>query len=163
MMSGAPTSFPVPWPHEGAARTLEPLAASSGCPGPTAGKDNALPDYSALVNCLRSLPLDLLMRASKILLDRAAHNAFFPWSPVLEGDFDGGKASWLSTRPSSRIMRGLFNKVPIIMGSVRDEGTRFTGMELKSEGDIIQVLQGKEIHFIASHSYCPIDSSSNRN
>lgn len=61
------------------------------------------------------------MRASKVLLDGAAHNGVFPWYPVIEGDFEG---SWLKVRPSEMIVRGGLKKIPVVMGSVLDEGTR---------------------------------------
>lgn len=62
------------------------------------------------------------MLASKGFLERAPRNAYFPWYPVYEGNYNG---SWLNVRPSDAIVRGTFSKVPVILGSVVDEGTRW--------------------------------------
>lgn len=121
MMSGAPTSFPVPFPHDAAARTIHPLPGSSNCPYPVHVQPGTPPSNSLLIDCLRTLPLDELMHASKVLLEHAGNNAFFPWYPVLEGDWEG---SWLTFRPSDMIVRGTFSKIPVVLGSVLDEGTR---------------------------------------
>lgn len=61
------------------------------------------------------------MQASKTLLDLSPKNGYFSWYPVYEGDFEG---SWLNARPSDVIVRGTFAKVPVVLGSVIDEGTR---------------------------------------
>lgn len=115
-----PLSFPVPWPHDAGARTLHPLPGPSGCPSPEQ-QDYGPPSNARLLECLRALPLADLMRATQVLSDRSPTNAWFPWYPVLEGEFDG---SWLNVRPSERIVRGTYNKVPVIMGATMDEGTR---------------------------------------
>ena len=69
------------------------------------------------------------MQAAQLLFDLAPGNSkalgaragSFPWYPALEGEWNG---SWLDVRPSDRIVRGTFSKVPVVMGSVVDEGTR---------------------------------------
>lgn len=69
------------------------------------------------------------METAKVLFDQSPGNqratgskaGMFPWYPTLEGDWEG---SWLDVRPSDRIVRGTFSKVPVVMGSVVDEGTR---------------------------------------
>lgn len=61
------------------------------------------------------------MLASKGFLNLAPKNGYFPWYPVYEGNYNG---SWLNVRPSDAIVRGTFSKVPVILGSVVDEGTR---------------------------------------
>ena len=83
------------------------------------------------------MPLPDLMRAAEGFFDRAPTNGYFPWYPVLEGEWEG---SWLDIRPSDHIVRGTFSKVPVVMGSVRDEGTRFTSPNTASEDDIWHAL-----------------------
>lgn len=139
MLSGAPTSFvlppspslpliphrfPVPWPHDAASRVLHPLPGPAACPAPVHSPSSPLntpPNNAALLACLRELPIEELMGALGGFFERSAVDAFFPWYPVLEGQWEG---SWLDRRPSERIVKGTFSKVPIVMGSVVDEGTR---------------------------------------
>ena len=92
------------------------------------------------------------MRACERLLDRAPVNGFFPWYPVIEGEFNG---SWLDIRPSDRIVRGSFSKVPVVMGAVRDEGTRFISSEVATQEDVKNVLRGapsRQFNFSRSSS-----------
>ncbi|SCZ89825.1 BZ3500_MvSof-1268-A1-R1_Chr1-3g01601 [Microbotryum saponariae] len=123
MMSGGPSSFPVPWPHDAAARVLHPLAAPSSCPPPEQH------EYG---------PPSNFMDTTRTLSDPYGVNGWFPWYPVLEGEFEG---SWIDVRPSERIVRGAYNRVPIIMGSVIDEGTRFASPELDSQQAVQDALQ----------------------
>ncbi|ORY68077.1 Alpha/Beta hydrolase protein [Leucosporidium creatinivorum] len=129
MLSGAPTSFPVPWPHDAGARTLHPLPGPSHCPSPVQ-QPYGPPSNALLLSCLRSLPLADFMRATKTLSDRSPVNGWFPWYPVLEGEWEG---SWLDFRPSERIVRGTFARVPVVLGGTVDEGTRFTSPEQSSQ------------------------------
>ncbi|KAL8278274.1 hypothetical protein RQP46_009306 [Phenoliferia psychrophenolica] len=69
MLSGAPTSFPVPFPHDGAARTIHPLVEPAGCPGASSREGGGPPSTVALVDCLRALPLDALMRSCSRAFD----------------------------------------------------------------------------------------------
>ncbi|KAM0749102.1 alpha/beta-hydrolase [Meredithblackwellia eburnea MCA 4105] len=138
MMSGAPTSFPIPFPHDAAARTIHPLPGPAHCPAPVAQKDGP-PKNTALLTCLRQLRLDKLMASADGLFSRAPNNGYFPWYPVLEGEWEG---SWLDFRPSDRIVRGTFSKVPVVMGAVRDEGTRFIDPKVETEEDVKNVLRG---------------------
>ncbi|KAL8277512.1 hypothetical protein RQP46_010067 [Phenoliferia psychrophenolica] len=137
MLSGAPTSFPVPFPHDAAARTIYPLVDSTGCPGPVSRPNGGPPSSTALLDCLRSLPLADLMEGAQYLFDLTPINGYFPWYPVLEGEWEG---TWLDIRPSDRIVRGTFSKVPVVMGGVRDEGTRFTSPDIESEDDVKEVI-----------------------
>lgn len=113
-------SFPVPFPHDAAARTLHPLTEPSDCPWPE-HPDYGPPNNDELIDCLRDLSTEDFMQATRVLSDKSPTNAFFPWYPVLEGEFGG---SWLDIRPSERILRGTFSRIPVILGSVIDEGTR---------------------------------------
>lgn len=61
------------------------------------------------------------MRATKVLSDRSPTNGYFPWYPVFEGEWSG---SWLNLRPSDRLVRGTYSRIPVVLGSVVDEGTR---------------------------------------
>lgn len=87
------------------------------------------------------------MRSLQFFFERAPVNGYFPWYPVLEGEW---QRSWLDVRPSDRIVRGTFSKVPVVMGAVRDEGTRFTSPDIQSQDDILQALRGSS--FYLSHS-----------
>ncbi|KAM0790321.1 hypothetical protein ACM66B_003206 [Microbotryomycetes sp. NB124-2] len=138
LLSGAPTSFPVPWPHDAGARTLHPLPGPSQCPSPEQ-QDYGPPSNSKLLDCLRQLDLNDFMKATKVLSDRSPTNGWFPWYPVLEGEYEG---SWLNVRPSERIVRGTYSKVPIVMGTTLDEGTRFTSPRVSSQDDIKESLRG---------------------
>ncbi|GAA6005766.1 hypothetical protein JCM10207_005326, partial [Rhodosporidiobolus poonsookiae] len=151
MLSGAPTSFPVPWPHDASARTLHPLPGPAQCPSPVQ-RDRGPPRNDALLACLRELPLPELYTATRVLTDRSPVDAWFPYYPVLEGEWgtgeggaDGarGQGGWINVRPSERITRGDYAKVPVVMGSVRDEGTRFVGEEIgEGEEEFLRVVRG---------------------
>ncbi|GAA5850567.1 hypothetical protein JCM9279_007545 [Rhodotorula babjevae] len=143
MLSGAPTSFPVPWPHDASARTLHPLPGPAECPSPVQ-RDRGPPQNEALVACLRELSTAEMYQAARGLTDDSPVNAWFPYYPVLEGEWgtgegggDGARGSggWLNIRPSERILRGDFDKVPVIMGAVVDEGTRFVDEGIKDGED----------------------------
>ncbi|KAK4332448.1 Alpha/Beta hydrolase fold [Rhodotorula toruloides] len=133
MLSGAPTSFPVPWPHDASARTLHPLPGPAQCPSPIQ-REHGPPRNDDLLACLRKLPIEKLYQATRTLTDDSPSNAWFPYYPVLEGEWGTGEGmhdaargsgGWLNVRPSERINRGDYNKVPVVLGSVLDEGTRF--------------------------------------
>ncbi|BGP36850.1 hypothetical protein JCM10449v2_000752 [Rhodotorula kratochvilovae] len=142
MLSGAPTSFPVPWPHDAAARTLHPLPGPAQCPSPVQ-REHGPPQNEALLACLRGLSTEGMYQAARTLTDDSPANGWFPYYPVLEGEWgtgagqgDGarGQGGWLDVRPSERIIRGDFDKVPVILGAVVDEGTRFVEENI-GEGD----------------------------
>ncbi|CEQ42040.1 SPOSA6832_03811 [Sporobolomyces salmonicolor] len=151
MLSGAPTSFPVPWPHDAAARTLHPLPGPAQCPSPVQ-RDRGPPDNTLLLDCLRALPLPSLYQATRVLTDDSPINAWFPYYPVLEGEWgtgptgvDGkrGGGGWLDVRPSERITRGEYTRIPVVMGSVRDEGNRFVHPEIsEGEDEFLAVVRG---------------------
>ncbi|GAA5900026.1 hypothetical protein JCM6882_007028, partial [Rhodosporidiobolus microsporus] len=150
MLSGAPTSFPVPWPHDASARTLHPLPGPARCPSPIQ-REYGPPRNEDLLACLRGLPISDLYQATRGLTDDSLANAWFPYYPVLEGDWQGGpngqdgergKGGWLDVRPSVRITRGDYAKIPVVMGSVVDEGTRFVRSEIAGgEDEFKEVLK----------------------
>ncbi|GAA5980103.1 hypothetical protein JCM10908_001537 [Rhodotorula pacifica] len=145
MLSGAPTSFPVPWPHDAAARTLHPLPGPAQCPSPVQ-RENGPPQNVDLLECLRSLPIEKLYEATRVLTDDSPANAWFPYYPVLEGEWEpeteGGPRPWLDVRPSERITRGSYAKIPVVMGSVDDEGTRFVRPDIGSdEKEFLEVIR----------------------
>lgn len=46
-------------------------------------------------------------------------------------------------RPSQRIIRGDYDKVPVIMGAVVDEGTRFVSKEIvEGQDEFLEVVKG---------------------
>ncbi|GAA6010570.1 hypothetical protein JCM11491_002976 [Sporobolomyces phaffii] len=150
MLSGAPTSFPVPWPHDASARTLHPLPGPAQCPSPVQ-RTRGPPDNTLLLACLRELPLASLYTATRVLTDDSPTNAWFPYYPVLEGEWgtgptgvDGkrGGGGWLDVRPSERITRGEYTKIPVVLGSVVDEGTRFVHEKIgEGEKEFLDVLR----------------------
>ncbi|GAA5864558.1 hypothetical protein JCM3774_005165 [Rhodotorula dairenensis] len=145
MLSGAPTSFPVPWPHDAAARTLHPLPGPAQCPSPVQ-RENGPPQNVELLKCLRALPIDKLYAATRVLTDDSPANAWFPYYPVLEGEWEpekeGGPRAWLDVRPSERITRGSYAKVPVVMGSVDDEGTRFIRPDIaEGQDEFLEVVK----------------------
>ncbi|GAA5958575.1 hypothetical protein JCM3765_006678 [Sporobolomyces pararoseus] len=150
MLSGAPTTFPVPWPHDASARTLHPLPGPAQCPSP-AQRSRGPPDNTELLNCLRKLSLPALYKATRTLTDDSPVNAWFPYYPVLEGQWgtgptgvDGkrGGGGWLDVRPSERITRGEYMKIPVILGSVTDEGSRFVHEKIEEgEQEFLDVIR----------------------
>ncbi|GAA5875090.1 hypothetical protein JCM16303_005004 [Sporobolomyces ruberrimus] len=150
MLSGAPTSFPVPWPHDASARTLHPLPGPSQCPSPVQ-RLRGPPDNTLLLDCLRSLPLPKLYEATRLLTDDTPVNAWFPYYPVLEGAWgtgptgvDGkrGGGGWLDVRPSERITRGDYMRIPVVLGSVVDEGSRFVSKDIREgEQEFLDVVR----------------------
>ncbi|KAK4047500.1 hypothetical protein OIV83_005413 [Microbotryomycetes sp. JL201] len=113
-------------------------APTSQCPSPEQ-QEYGPPSNSKLLDCLRQLDLGDFMKATKVLSDRSPTNGWFPWYPVLEGEWEG---SWLNVRPSERIVRGTYSKVPVVMGTTLDEGTRFTSPLVTSQNDIKESLRG---------------------
>ncbi|GAA6064523.1 hypothetical protein JCM10212_004774 [Sporobolomyces blumeae] len=150
MLSGAPTSFPVPWPHDASARTLHPLPGPSRCPSPVQ-RDRGPPDNTELLGCLRRLSVSELYKATRVLTDDSPVNAWFPYYPVLEGEWgsgptgvDGkrGGGGWLDVRPSERITRGEYTKIPVVLGGVPDEATRFVHPLIKEgENEFLDVVR----------------------
>lgn len=50
---------------------------------------------------------------------------------------------WLDVRPSERITRGNYAKIPVVMGSVDDEGTRFIRPDIaEGENEFLEVVKG---------------------
>jgi len=81
---------------------------------------------------------------------------------VLEGEWgsgptgvDGkrGGGGWLDVRPSERITRGEYTRIPVVLGGVPDEATRFVH-ELIGEGEkeFLDVIRGKLFTFPSSLS-----------
>ncbi|KAG0664274.1 hypothetical protein C6P46_001738 [Rhodotorula mucilaginosa] len=145
MLSGAPTSFPVPWPHDAAARTVHPLPGPAQCPSPVQ-REHGPPQNVDLLECLRGLPIERLYEATRVLTDDSPANAWFPYYPVLEGEWEpekeGGARPWLDVRPSERITRGNYAKIPVVMGSVDDEGTRFIRPDIaEGENEFLEVVK----------------------
>ncbi|GAA5988833.1 hypothetical protein JCM11641_005034 [Rhodosporidiobolus odoratus] len=150
MLSGAPTSFPVPWPHDASARTLHPLPGPAQCPSPIQ-RDRGPPMNNDLLACLRGLSIDKLYQATRVLTDDYAVNGWFPYYPVLEGEWGTGagqvngprgSGGWLDVRPSVRINRGDYAKIPVVMGAVLDEGTRFVAEDIgEGEGEFLEVIK----------------------
>ncbi|GAA6036828.1 hypothetical protein JCM8097_006300, partial [Rhodosporidiobolus ruineniae] len=142
--------FPVPWPHDAAARTLHPLPGPAQCPSPVA-RDRGPPNNDELLKCLRELPIERLYEATRGLTDDSPENAWFAHYPVLEGEWgtgptgvDGARGSggWLDVRPSERITRGDYAKIPVVMGSVVDEGTRFVAEDVEEgEEEMLEVVK----------------------
>ncbi|GAA5930319.1 uncharacterized protein JCM15063_004772 [Sporobolomyces koalae] len=150
MLSGAPTSFPVPWPHDASARTLHPLPGPARCPSPVQ-RVRGPPDNTELLACLRKLSVPDLYQATRVLTDDTPVNAWFPYYPVLEGEWgsgptgvDGkrGGGGWLDVRPSERITRGEYTRIPVVLGSVTDEATRFVHEGIKEgEQEFLDVIR----------------------
>ncbi|SGY82148.1 BQ5605_C009g05548 [Microbotryum silenes-dioicae] len=132
MLSGSPTSFPVPWPHEAARRSTHTLEEAAGCPKAAPGNRGSTYELN-LIKCLRQLPLDSLMR-STIGLQRYQ----FPWYPVVESN---SKDAWLTRKPSEMMASVRSRRVPFITGTVLDEGTKFTDAGMESEASIENALR----------------------
>jgi len=89
----------------------------------------------------------------RTLTDDSPVNAWFPYYPVLEGAWgtgptgvDGkrGGGGWLDVRPSERITRGEYTKIPVVLGSVIDEGTRFVHEKIEEgEQEFLDVIRGE--------------------
>lgn len=146
------SSFPIPWPHDASARTLHPLPGPAQCPSPVQ-RIRGPPDNTLLLACLRELPLPKLYQTMRTLTDDSPVNAWFPYYPVLEGAWgtgptgvDGkrGGGGWLDVRPSERITRGEYTKIPVVLGSVIDEGTRFVHEKIEEgEQEFLDVIRGE--------------------
>ncbi|SGY17561.1 BQ5605_C015g07819 [Microbotryum silenes-dioicae] len=114
--------------------------------GPSSTRRYGPPSNVRLTQCLRELSIEYFMDTTRTLSDPYGVNGWFPWYPVLEGEFEG---AWIDVRPSERIARGVYNRVPITMGSVIDEGTRavpgglitFASPELESQQAVQDALQ----------------------
>ncbi|KDE04216.1 hypothetical protein MVLG_05317 [Microbotryum lychnidis-dioicae p1A1 Lamole] len=82
---------------------------------------------SSLTQCLRELSIEYFMDTTRTLSDPYGVNGWFPWYPVLEGEFEG---AWIDVRPSERIARatGLGQR-------------RFASPELESQQAVQDALQ----------------------
>ncbi|GAA5994782.1 uncharacterized protein JCM10292_004349 [Rhodotorula paludigena] len=150
MLSGAPTSFPVPFPHDASARTLHPLPGPAQCPSPVQ-REHGPPRNEDLLQCLRELSTERMYQVGRTLTDDSPMNAWFPYYATLEGEWGTGEGNadaargqggWLDVRPSQRIIRGDYDKVPVIMGAVVDEGTRFVSKEIvEGQDEFLEVVK----------------------
>ncbi len=101
-------SGPCSWPFltvRDAERTGTDTARRLGCTDPVRAAD-----------CMRALPARDVLAAADQQADILSP---FPWAPVT-----GGRT--LPVPPSTAIATGAFAKVPVIIGTVRDEGRIFT-------------------------------------
>lgn len=134
LISGSPTSFPVPTAAAGTTRTLDRMLPKY-CDRPA--PSTSAKDYTKFIDCLRSLSIIELIESSGPLLENLMVDAHFPFYPILEGQ-DG----WLNAMPSEKMERGEMSRVPIVAGTVRDEGTGFVRGETSSVEAVGWILQG---------------------
>lgn len=146
MISGAATSLPSLSPIDATTRSLHPLVHPAHCRSPVDASPatpdstsdlNTAREYGELVECLRGLHINDLMDSSKDLSNKTMTDAFFPWGPVVEGE--GG---WIDVLPSVRIARGQYNKVPVVIGAVQDEGIFFAQRTTASTNDVARIVRG---------------------
>lgn len=75
------------------------------------------------------------------MLTTSTHNVG-DWQP--EAGAEDQRRPWLDIRPSERITRGSYAKIPVIMGSVDDEGTRFIRPDIvDGEPEFLEVVKGE--------------------
>ncbi len=84
-------------------------------------------DDQTVASCLRKVPLDQIL---------AKQRPYLMQQPVVDGDF-------LPMHPSDAIKTGNFNKVELINGHVRDEGTFFVGFPETDSGKVLS-----EAHYL---------------
>jgi carboxylesterase type B len=85
--------------------------------------------------CLRGLPTQAVQAANTrsimYLLGLKQEKSwqapfFFPWTPVIDGDF-------ISESPYELVKQGKYADVPLLVGNILDEGTLFTPTDLHNE------------------------------
>ena len=114
MQSGGPIFY---YPMTAVQSHFDNLASLAGCGGD--------PDK---LSCLRGLPYETLNRAINSSEDLTQR-----WHPVVDGDI-------IPSRPTEMLAKGLFNKVPVIVGANSDEGSMFGPREIDSEEDFYNHL-----------------------
>lgn len=121
MISGSATSFPVPSANDSALRTLNPLSIPSHeCYSPLLTST----DYLTFIACLRTLPVEELIKMSDQYVRTETSGRNFPFGPTLESP---SSTSWLTERPTQLLdlksQQGWGKGRRIISGNVADEGT----------------------------------------
>ncbi|KZW02364.1 alpha/beta-hydrolase [Exidia glandulosa HHB12029] len=82
------------------------------------------------IACLRAMPIEQLrVHTNEVVSRSAAQPHYTAWPPSLDGLF-------ITERCSTFMAAGKFNKVPVLSGRNRDEGTVFTPSSVASEADI---------------------------
>lgn len=81
-------------------------------------------DAADAVQCLREVPIDVLNKTTKL----------FDWFPAIDG-------SLLPESPTKQLAAGKFVHLPIISGTVTDEGTFFGAKGINSDDDLKAALR----------------------
>jgi para-nitrobenzyl esterase len=142
IMQSGNCDSPLLWaPLEDAAAQGRAFAASHGCL-PADGSDD---DAAA---CLRSLPLSRLMADELSPSNGAPSAPLLAWVPVVDGTPDGVPAVPLAALSSSRMRR-----VPVIVGTVKDEGSMFAALAPAILGDAPRPLTEPQLAALLRRMY----------
>jgi len=91
-------------PMSSAKVVFDQFVSNTGCVGPD------------VMSCLLSLSTNEIINASQLV----SNGALLPWTPVVDG-------VELTALPAELAAQGLYNKVPVLLGTNKDEGTVFIG------------------------------------
>ena len=69
--------------------------------------------------CIRNLPSDATSLYEHISPEIPIHKEMFPWVPTIDEGVEGGV---YPDFPSTRFERGEYAKIPVLAGTVLDEG-----------------------------------------
>ncbi|EFP77213.2 uncharacterized protein PGTG_03169 [Puccinia graminis f. sp. tritici CRL 75-36-700-3] len=127
MDSGSPTSHTVPpvYVYDRAGMPYTLLVNGTGCDAPSTaekGRRKSRKSRSTQVDrleCLRDLEYNVLLNASMTLLQTLPFSRqVTTWGPSYKA------GSLIDRRPSERLIDGDFIKIPMILGTNKDEGAR---------------------------------------
>lgn len=112
LSESGPCAFPLPTSEQAEARG-DAFVQSVGCANASAAET---------VSCLRQLSVEAVLanqpQASELVAGPTGLTAFFP-------NVDGAV---IPQQPMNAIALGLFNRVPVVLGTNRDEGTAFIAL-----------------------------------
>jgi para-nitrobenzyl esterase len=141
IMESGNCDSPLLWsPLDEALAQARTFAAAHGC----------LPaDDDAAAACLRSLPLSRLMADDLSPSNGAPFAPLLAWVPVVDGAPDGVPAVPLAALSSSSHTR----RVPVIVGTVKDEGSMFAALAPAVLGDAPRPLTEPQLATLLHRMY----------
>lgn len=98
------------------------------------GIDTTLPP-DQLFTHLRTLPLEIILRASNAVFARYQDPIRWPFQPVIESD--GTNGNLITDLPINSFRRGKYLPIPILTGFNTNEGTMFCSPRVETHGDFV--------------------------
>ncbi|KAF8342988.1 Alpha/Beta hydrolase protein [Cantharellus anzutake] len=98
--------------------------------------------HSSILDCLRAVPTDVLLRATISVMDRSADtqmalgSEYRPFGLVQDAESYSGSGGFFHARPSHIVQNGTIAPIPVIIGTNLDEGTLFSPHDLRNKNQL---------------------------